>query len=89
MAVYGWSDRRNSAIVGQVLQHCAMGGRVGISVAQAPARRAGGIVIFTSDASTPQLTLESVPGVEQVAELLRKQVQIARKQTGVSYHDRL
>lgn len=45
-------------------------------------------MIFSSDASSPQLTLESVPGVEQVAELLRKQVQAARKQTGVSYHDR-
>lgn len=53
------------------------------------ARGAGDIVIFSGDVSTPQLTLESVPGVEQVAELLRKQVQIARKQTGVSYHDRL
>ena len=53
------------------------------------ARGAGDIVIFSGDVSTPQLTLESVPSVDQVAELLRNQVQAARKQTGVSYHDRL
>ncbi len=51
------------------------------------ARDAGDIVIFSGDVSTPQLTLKSVPGVDQVVELLRKQVQVAREHTGVTYHD--
>lgn len=72
----GGQDPRDGAIVGQVLWCCATSGP------PIPDAR-------TSYVSTLQLTLESVPGVHQVAELLRKLVQVARKQTGVSYHDRL
>ncbi|MBN1322046.1 MAG: hypothetical protein JXA87_14540 [Thermoleophilia bacterium] len=53
------------------------------------ARGAADIVIQSVDASTPQLVLESVPGVDQVADLLRRQVQASRQRAGMRLHEGL
>ena len=44
---------------------------------------AGNITLYTSDYSSPQLMLEALPNSEQVAELIRNQVELIRERRQV------